>query len=85
MERNPTDERIDELADRVGRFEGRFERFEAKVDAKFDKVDERFEAVATKEDVARIDTRLDEWGKTVKAGVATIVVAVVLGILGVHP
>jgi hypothetical protein len=49
MERTPTDKRIDELADRQGRFEEnvdrRFDRFERRVEAQFDRVDARFEQV----------------------------------------
>jgi hypothetical protein len=56
MEQSSTDKRIDDLSDRVGRFEAhvdrrfdrvdrRFERFEDKVDARFEKVDAQFEKV----------------------------------------
>jgi hypothetical protein len=86
MEASPTEKRIDDLSGRVGRFEDRFERFEDKVDARFDRVDERFDKVdgrfekvderfdqtATKEDIARIEARLDRWGKVVTSGVIAI-------------
>jgi hypothetical protein len=63
METSPTDKRIDDLSDRVGRFEdkveGRFERFEANVARRFerfeDKVDRRFGRFEDK-----VDRRFDE-------------------------
>jgi archaellum component FlaC len=91
MEASSTEKRIDDLADRVGRFEDRFVRFEDKVDARFglvderfDQVDERFNAVgeringlATKEELQEIVKRLDSWGKTITGGVMAVVVVVV--------
>jgi hypothetical protein len=58
MERNSTDKRIDDLADRVGRFESRFERFEVKVEAGFEKV-ARFDKMVTKDEfeIAASDTK----------------------------
>jgi hypothetical protein len=70
MERSPTDKRIDDLADRQGRFEenvgrrfdrferrvdDRFERFEDKVDARFERVDQRFEQVVTKDEFTKAE------------------------------
>jgi uncharacterized membrane protein len=50
MDREWTDKRLDDLADRVGRFEGN-------VDRRFDKVDDRFEKaeVVTKERFEKAD------------------------------
>ena len=41
MEGSSTNQRIEELSDRVGRFEGRFERFEDKVDTRFNKLESK--------------------------------------------
>jgi hypothetical protein len=86
MERSSTDKRIDDLSGRVGRFEGKvdrkFERFEDKVDARFDKVDAVFKEVATKEELAKIDARLDKWGKVMTSGMVVIVGGVILKLLG---
>ena len=43
MDRDWTDKRMDDLADRVGRFEGNVDRRFDKVDERFDKVDRQFE------------------------------------------
>jgi hypothetical protein len=59
MEATSTEKRIDELSDRVGRFEGRFERFEDKVDACFDKLEDRLRGGDARADAGlrRIDER----------------------------
>jgi flagellar capping protein FliD len=55
MESNSTDNRIDDVSARTGRFEENVkERFD-KVDCEFDKVDRRFERTEDK-----IDTRFDK-------------------------
>jgi hypothetical protein len=93
MEPTSTDKRIDDLSDRVGRFEDnvdrrfdkvdrRFERFEDDVDTRFDKVDAQFAGLATKEELAKIDVRLDKWGKIVSSGVVVIVGGVILKLIG---
>jgi hypothetical protein len=45
MDRDWTDKRMDDFADRVGRFEANVDRRFDKVDERFDKVDERFDKV----------------------------------------
>jgi thioesterase domain-containing protein len=66
MERAPTDKRIDDLADRQGRFEEnvdrRFDRFERRVDAQFDRVDARFEQFEDKVDARfeQVDRRFEQ-------------------------
>jgi hypothetical protein len=98
MERTPTDKRIDDLADRQGRFEEnvdrRFDRFERRVDARFEQVDRRFEQVVTKEEFTKaeevhrermdgLNARFDRWGKIVTGGTVTIVGAVIVKLLGI--
>jgi len=56
MDHEWTDKRMDDLADRVG-------RFEANVDQRFDKVDQRF---------GRVDDRFDRLEAEVKAGFASV-------------
>ncbi len=89
MERNSTDRRIDELADRVGRFRSRFERFEDKVEARFDRMVTRdeFEKAAsdTKERFAKVEDSIAVLGHKVETTnrtlLAGIVVAVAIGFL----
>jgi hypothetical protein len=98
MERTPTDKRIDDLADRQGRFEEnvdrRFDRFERRVDARFEQVDRRFEQVVTKEEFTKaeevhrermdgLNARFDRWGKIVTGGTVTIVGAVIVKLFGI--
>jgi hypothetical protein len=73
MDREWTDKRADDLAERVGRFEGDVkERFD-KVDQRFDKADQRFDslevetkagfayaAAESKADLAKLDTKMDK-------------------------
>lgn len=78
METSDTDIRIDELGDRVGRFEGNVkERFD-KIDREFAKVDRRFDRFEDK-----IEARFRRWDKIVSGGVVTIIGAVVAKVLGV--
>jgi hypothetical protein len=94
MERDWTDKRMDDFADRVG-------RFEANVDARFDRIDARFATVASKEQLEKVeevqterfgllmarmdkvDARLNRWGKVMSSGVVIIATAVILKVLGV--
>jgi hypothetical protein len=61
MEASSTDQRIDELSDRVG-------RFEVDVKGRFDKVDHRFERLEDK-----IDARFAKWDKLVIGGGVSII------------
>jgi len=72
MDPTPTDKRIDDLSDRVGRFEQnvdrRFDRIEDKVDERFAKVDDRFDKVDDRFDkvgerFAKVDDRFDNVGE----------------------
>ncbi len=70
MEASSTDRRIDELTDRVG-------RFEVDVKERFDKVDNKFERLEDK-----IDARFAKWDKYVIGGAVSIAGAVVYKVLG---
>jgi hypothetical protein len=75
--------RFDKVDREFAKADHRRERFEDKVDERFDKVDERFKGVASKEDLAKLGARLDNWGKIITGGVVTIVSAVILKMFGV--
>ncbi len=59
MEDEWTDKRMDDFADRVGRFEG-------DVKERFDKVDQRFDRfeVDVKENFAKVDARFGSWSQS---------------------
>ena len=87
MEDEWTDKRMDDFADRVGRFEGdvkerfdkvdeRFDRFGAHVDRRFDKVDERFEKVDARFD--RLEAKVDTTNRTIWVGVFVAVMVKIL-------
>jgi hypothetical protein len=87
MDREWTDKRMDDFAGRVDRFEANGERRFDKVDARFDRfeadVDARFDKTATKEQLEKIDARLDRWGKILSGGVVAIAGAVIAKVIGV--
>jgi hypothetical protein len=80
MEDEWTDKRMDDFADRVGRFEG-------DVKERFDKVDQRFDRFEgdVKENFARVDARFDKLdgkvdstNRTIWAGIFVAVVVKLL-------
>jgi predicted nucleic acid-binding Zn-ribbon protein len=80
MEMSSTDKRLDDLGDRVGRFEARFERFEDKVEKRFEKIDERFEKIDEQFErlEAKIDGKLDRLTFTVWGAIAAAAVVKLL-------
>jgi hypothetical protein len=77
-----TDKRMDDFAERVDRFEANVDRrFEA-VDKRFDAVDKRFDEVATKDDLAKLESRLDRWGQLMTGGVIAVAGTLIVKILG---
>jgi hypothetical protein len=77
-----TDKRMDDFAERVGRFEANVDKRFDEVDKRFEAVDKRFDEVATKDDLAKLESRLDRWGQLMTGGVATVVVAVMVKLFG---
>ncbi len=87
MDREWTDKRTDDLADRVGRFEADVkDRFD-KVDARFDKVDERFDRAdavegarfaAVHAELATVSAKMDRMNRRVTSGLVTVVGAVII-------
>ena len=77
MEASSTDKRIDQLTDRVGRFEGRFERFEGKVDHRFERLEDKIDAR-----FAKWDKLVIGGGVSIIGGVVSIMGAVVYKVLG---
>jgi hypothetical protein len=83
MDREWTDKRTDDLADRVGRFEAnvdrRFDQVDArfdKVDARFDKVDERFDRADERFD--RVDQASAKLNRTIWAGIIVVGISKIL-------
>jgi uncharacterized protein YjbJ (UPF0337 family) len=90
MEDEWTDKRMDDFADRVGRFEGdvkdhfdkvddRFDRFEGDVKERFDKVDDRFDRFESSVDrrFDRVEGRLDTMTWAIFGSTATIVAVLI--------
>jgi flagellar capping protein FliD len=71
MDREWTDKRTDDLADRLGRFEGN-------VDQRFDKVDQRFDRFEAKVDqrFEKLDSKMDKMTRRLTQGLITVVGAV---------
>jgi hypothetical protein len=75
MERDWSDKRMDDFADRV-------DRFEANVDKRFDKVDGRFDKVDAQVDARfdKVESKLDTTNRTIWGGIiAAVVVKFLLG------
>jgi hypothetical protein len=77
MDREWTDKRMDDFADRV-------DRFEANVDRRFDKVDERFDRFEAQVDrrfgkveasIERLASKIDTTNRTIWGGILALVVA----------
>jgi hypothetical protein len=82
MDRDWTDKRADDLADRV-------DRFEANVGKRFDKVDERFDRADAREiegfaairaELAMLSAKMDKSNRLVMTGLFSVVGAVVIKI-----
>ena len=82
-----TDERLDDDADRLTRFEAnvdgrfdrleaRFDRFERSVDQRFDKVDARFDKWDRQ--FEKLNSKMDRLSHHVNGGLVTIVAAVII-------
>jgi hypothetical protein len=91
MEKSPTDKRIDDLSDRIGRFEEnvdqkfdevdrRFDRFEDKVDAPFEKVDADAKERPAKSEatIGSLGEKIDKMNRWMMSGLFTIVGAVII-------
>jgi DNA anti-recombination protein RmuC len=94
MDREWTDKRMNDFADRVGRFEGdvkerfdqvddRFDRFEGDVKVDFAKVDARFDKVDKRFDKVetsfeKLGAKMDWMNRVLASGLVTIVGAVIV-------
>jgi predicted nuclease with TOPRIM domain len=85
MEDEWTDKRMNDFAERVGRFEGDVkERFD-RVDREFDKVDQRFEKVDRQFDKVdqrfdRLEGKVDSTNHTIWAGIfVAVIVKIIFG------
>ncbi len=86
-----TDERLDDAADRLTRFEAnvdnRFDRLERGVDHRFDKMDAQFERAdavegarfaAVHAEIATFTSKMDKLNRRVTSGLLTVVAAVII-------
>jgi archaellum component FlaC len=74
-----TDERLDDQADRLGRFEANVDRRFDKVDERFDKVDARFGKVDERFD--RVEGRIDSLHRSIYGTTAAILAVLIAQIL----
>ncbi len=78
-----TDERLDDLSDRMDRdfkrVDVRFDRFEREVERRFDKVDARFDKFEDKVDgrFARLEQRFDSLQRMLLAGYITLIAGLI--------
>jgi hypothetical protein len=87
MDRDWTDKRMDDFADRVDRFERNVDLRFDKVDQRFDKVDQRFDKVEaearrlsarSEAAIAVLGGKMDKMNRRLTGGLITVVGAVII-------